>query len=197
MVAFRVVQPVAAPPEFVVDWWLDYSDEDPELTTGIVRRKVERLDDRRVHLSTTSEFGGRERTTDGVVTRTGPVSWEMEGRVLSSDRVVSSMRSTYTVERQASGSRVIADFEFVGRSLGWRLAIALSSVALRRRQRATFRDYAAAIEREFAAHRSGPALRASAGSAAGAPLAAGGPAQIDPKVPASEGVPSGDDRGRQ
>ena len=160
MVTFRIVQSIAAPPGFVVDWWLDYTPDDPQLTPGVVTRKVERLDDRRVHLRTTSEFGGRERTTDGVVTRTGPANWEMEGRVLSREKVVSSMRSKYVVEPEVAGSRVVADFEFVGRSLAWRLAIALSSRALQRRQLASFRDYAVAIERDFAAR--APPLRATA-----------------------------------
>jgi hypothetical protein len=156
VVAFRIVQPIGAPPEYVVGWWLDYTSTDVQLTPGIVRRDVERLDDQRTYLRTTSVVGGRDRTTDGVVTRTGPVSWQMEGQVTSRDRIVSSMRSKYLVEPEVAGSRVIADFEFVGRTLSWRFAIWFSAPALRRRQRESFHDYADAIERDYAARGNAP-----------------------------------------
>jgi hypothetical protein len=153
MVAFRLEQPTVAPPEFVVRWWLDYSSDDPQLTNGIVHRTVERVDENHTRLSTTSDFGGRPRTTEGVVTRTGPTTWKMEGQVVSSGAVVSTMRTLYSVEPEVTGSRVVADFEFLGNTFAWRLAIGLSGYSLRRRQRQNFRDYAAAIERDYAAER--------------------------------------------
>jgi len=156
VVAFRIVQRVAAPPAYVVGWWLDYSQTDVQLTRGIVERRVDRIDERRTHLRTTSVFGGRERTTEGIVTRTGPTTWVMEGHVSSRGRVVSSMRSAYRVEAEVAGSRVVTDFEFVGKTLGWRVAIAFASPALVRRQRASFRDYAAGIERDYRASGAGP-----------------------------------------
>ncbi|HTZ61547.1 MAG TPA: hypothetical protein VMC82_02740 [Thermoplasmata archaeon] len=149
MVRFRIDQPVRAPPEFVVRWWLDYSSEDVRLTDGLVDRTVTPLDPDRTRLSTTAEFGGRVRTTTGTVTRTGPRTWHMSGHVISSGVTVSTLQTGYTVLPDGRGSRVIADFEFVGRTWSWRLALAVSGYALRRRQRASFQDYAAAIERAF------------------------------------------------
>jgi hypothetical protein len=151
VVAFRVTQSVRAPTDFVVNWWLDYRSDDPSLTTGLVRRKVERIDENRIHLSTTAEFGGRLRTTDGTVTRTGPANWQMTGHVISNGVVVSTLQTTYQVESTPTGCRVLADFEFVGRTIPWRLALAVSGYSLRRRQRTTFRDYANAIERDYSA----------------------------------------------
>jgi len=156
VVAFRIRQTVLAPPEFVVNWWLDYRADDPQLTPGLVHRSVERIDEQRVHLSTTAEFGGRLRTTDGTVTRTGPSRWQMTGHVISNGVVVSTLQTSYTVESVSNGSCVVADFEFLGRTLAWRVALAVSGSALRRRQRTAFRDYARAIELDFAA-RAGPA----------------------------------------
>lgn len=155
MVAFRIVQRIRAPPGFVVDWWLDYRSDDAALTRDTVQRTVDRIDDRRIHLTTTSEFGGRLRTTDGTVARTGPTSWHMTGHVSSDGLVVSTMQTAYAVEGTPDGCRVAAEFEFVGRTLPWRLALAVSGYALRRRQRAAFRDYAAAIERDYAARAAG------------------------------------------
>ncbi len=156
MVSFRVTQQIHAPPPFVVDWWLDYSSDDVELTPGLSRRKVERIDENRIHLSTTAEFGGRLRTTDGTVSRTGPRSWHMTGHVVSNGFVVSTLQTSYSVEPRPEGSCVIADFEFVGRAFGWRLALAFSGYALKSRQRRAFRDYARAIERDFAARGASP-----------------------------------------
>ncbi len=151
MVTFRVVQPVAAPPPYVIAWWLDYREEDAALTPGFVRRSVQRIDSHRVHLSTTNEFGGRLRTTDGTVTRTGDAAWQMSGHVISDGRTVSTLQTSYWVEAAEEGSRVVADFEFVGRTWPWRLALSLSGVSLRRRQRRAFQDYALAIEKDFRA----------------------------------------------
>jgi hypothetical protein len=149
VVRFRIVQEIRAPPAFVVNWWLDYRSDDPQLTPGLVRRKVERIDENRIHLSTTAEFAGRLRTTDGTVTRTGPANWHMTGHVISNGIVVSTLQTAYSVASTSIGSRVSADFEFVGRSLAWRLALAVSGYSLRRRQRTAFRDYARAIEQAY------------------------------------------------
>lgn len=151
MVTFRIVQAVAAPPPYVIAWWLDYRAEDATLTPGTVRRSVERIDEHRVRLSTTNEFGGRLRTTDGTVTRTGPATWQMTGHVISDGRTVSTLQTSYTVEPSTEGSRVVADFEFLGRTWPWRLALAVSGYSLRRRQRRAFQDYARAIEQDFGA----------------------------------------------
>lgn len=156
MVSFRLTTEVRAPPEFVVHWWLDYSSGDTGLTSGMVHRSVQRIDENRVHLTTATEFGGRVRTTDGTVTRTGPRTWHMTGHVISDGVVVSTLQTSYAVEPLANGSRLQADYEFQGRTFPWRLALALSGYSLRRRQRRSFRDFVRAIETEFDASRSGP-----------------------------------------
>ena len=153
MVSFRLSQEIRAPPEFVVNWWLDYSTDDPGLTPGMMRRTVERIDANRVRLSTRTEFGGRVRTTEGTVARTGPTTWQMTGHVISSSVVVSTLQTSYVVDPTTDGSRVQADFEFVGKTIWWRLALAISGYSLRRRQRRSFEDFARAIERDHAAGR--------------------------------------------
>jgi hypothetical protein len=156
VVAFRITREIRASPEFVARWWLDYSADDPKLTAGQTHRSVQRIDANRVHLTTTTEFGGRLRTTDGTVTRTGPTSWQMTGHVISGGTVVSTLQSTYSIEPSSEGSCLYADFEFLGRTLAWKLALALSGYSLRRRQSRTFRDYIAAIESDFRASGPGP-----------------------------------------
>jgi hypothetical protein len=156
VVAFRITKEIHAPPEYVVRWWLDYTSEDSQLSSGVVHRTVERLDENRVHLSTTTEFGGRLRTTDGTVTRTGPTNWHMTGHVISDGVVVSTLQTTYSVAPLPDGSRLDADFEFLGRTFAWKLALSVSGFALRRRQSKTFNDYVQAIETDFAASRSRP-----------------------------------------
>ena len=163
MVAFRITREIRAPPEFVIEWWLDYSAADTALTPGMLHRSVERIDANRVHLSTTTEFGGRVRTTDSTVTRTGPTSWHVTGHVISSGAVVSTLQTTYWVQPTPSGSTLRADFEFLGRSWTWRLTLALSGYALRRRQERSFRDYVAAIEIEYEKSRGRPSVGRSAG----------------------------------
>ena len=85
----------------------------------------------------------------------------MTGHVLSGGVVVSTLQSSYSVEPTVDGSRLHADFEFLGRTFAWRLAIAVSGYFLERRQGKTFRDYVEAIETEYdasrAASRSGAA----------------------------------------
>lgn len=163
MVAFRVSQEIGAPPVFVINWWLDYSTEDPRLTPGMTHRSVQRIDANRVRLSTTTEFGGRLRTTEGTVARTGATTWQMTGHVISNSVVVSTLQTSYVVDPTPDGSRVRADFEFVGKSFWWRLALAVSGYTLRRRQRRSFQNFARAIEKEYAAHRA-PTSVPSSGS---------------------------------
>jgi Polyketide cyclase / dehydrase and lipid transport len=153
MVSFRITREIRAPPSFVVHWWLDYSPGDTQLDPGMVQRTVERIDADRVHLTTTTEFGGRLRTTEGTVTRTGPTTWLMTGHVISGGVVVSTLQSSYRVEPLADGSRLQAEFEFRGCTLPWKIALAVSGFSLRRRQTKTFRDYVLAIEAEFDASR--------------------------------------------
>jgi hypothetical protein len=150
MVSFRLVKEIRAPPSFVVDWWLDYSPDDPALTPGMVDRRVHRVDDRTVRLTTDTRFAGGVRTTDGTVTRTGPQGWVMVGRVLSNGVVVSTLRTAYTVEPTPTGSRVVADFEFEGKDLVWKLLIGVSRFSLRRDRNRAFDRYVVAIEKEFA-----------------------------------------------
>ncbi len=154
MVSFRVETEVRAPLPFVVDWWWDFSSEDPAITPRMVRREVQRIDDRTVRLTTQTEFGGSIRSTAGTVTRTGPASWHMTGHVSSGGVVVSTLQTSYSVESTAEGSRVTADFEFHGRTLPWRIVLGLSRYTLRRDRARIFRGYAEAIEADFEAERS-------------------------------------------
>jgi len=156
MVTFRVAVEIDAPPAFVVDWWLDYSADDPALAPGMVHRDVERIDANTVRLSTQSEFGGHVRTTSGTVTRTGPTSWHMSAHISSGGEVVSTTQTSYTVEPTAAGSRLRAEFEYVGRTAPWRLALFFARFTLRRDRLRTFRAYARSIEHDFRVHQSAP-----------------------------------------
>jgi hypothetical protein len=155
MVTFRVTREIRAPPRFVSDWWWDFSPTDRTITPGMVRREVKKLDERTVRLTTESQFGGQIRTTAGTVTRTGPDSWHITGHVFSGGKVVSTLQTHYTVEPTVDGSRLRADFEFVGRTLPWKIALALSGFSLRRDRRKMFEGYARAIEEEFVGSSSG------------------------------------------
>jgi hypothetical protein len=150
MVRFEVALDIRAPPQYVADWWLDYSSEDRELAPGMARRDVERIDANTVRLTTHSEFGGSVRTTAGTVTRTGPTSWQMTAHVSSGGRVVSTTQTSYSVGPAADGSRLTAQFEFLGRSIPWRIALVFARFSLRRDRLRAFRAYAGEIERGFA-----------------------------------------------
>jgi hypothetical protein len=160
MVSFRVAIDVRAPPEFVVDWWLDYTSKDPELGARMKGREVEKIDDRTVRLRTDSEFGGRIRTTAGTVTRTGPSSWHMTAHVSSEGKVVSTAQTSYSVRPSSDGSRLEAEFEFQGRTLPWRLVLFLSGFTIRRDRVRSFNAYARAIESDYAAIRAEPTTAA-------------------------------------
>jgi hypothetical protein len=153
MVRFEVVLDIRAPPEYVADWWLDYATEDKDIAPGMARRDVERVDAKTVRLTTHSEFGGNIRTTSGTVTRTGPTAWHMTAHVSSGGRVVSSTQTAYTVEPAPGGSRLRAEFEFIGRSIPWRIALLFARPSLRRDRLKAFRVYAEAIAEGFAAGR--------------------------------------------
>jgi hypothetical protein len=170
MVNFRLSTEIRAPPRFVADWWWDYTPTDAAITPGMVGREVEKVDDRTVRLTTHSQFDGHIRTTSGTVTRTGPASWHITGHVSSGGEVVSTLQTTYSVEPTSQGSRLLAEFEFVGRTLPWKLALALSRYSLRRDRRRVFLHYARTIEEEYATRTSGrcmdpPVERSPPGSA--------------------------------
>jgi len=161
MVSFRVSTDVRAPPGFVVDWWWNYSPDDSPLAPGMTGREVERVDERTIRVASRVEFGGRIRTTNGTVTRTGPASWQLSAHVSSGGKVVSTLQTSYVVEPAVDGSRVLADFQFVGRTLSWRLVLFLSQSRLRRDRIQSLETFARAIETEFAASPSGPAAGVS------------------------------------
>lgn len=168
MVAFRVTTEIHAPPQFVADWWWDYRPTDPEISPGMASREVVKVDDRTVRLTTQTQFDGHIRTTAGTVVRTGPSSWHITGHVSSGGEVVSTLQTTYRVEPTEDGSRLLADFEFVGRTLPWRLALAFSRYSLRRDRRRMFAGYARSIEQEYAddpSRRRGGALAAGSSTA--------------------------------
>jgi hypothetical protein len=154
MVTFRVTTEIHAPPQFVADWWWDYRPTDPAISPGMASRDVEKVDDRTVRLTTHTQFDGHIRTTSGTVVRTGPARWHITGHVSSGGEVVSTLQTTYVVEPTEDGSRLLADFEFVGRTFPWKLALLLSRYSLRRDRRRMFAGYAASIEEEYAADRS-------------------------------------------
>lgn len=156
MVSFRVATEVRAPPQFVVDWWWNYTPDDAQLVSGTRGREVERVDERTIRMSSQAEFGGRVRTTKGTVTRTGPATWHLTAHVSSGGTVVSTLQTSYLVEPAIDGSRVLADFEFVGRTLSWRLVLYLSQSRLRRDRIQSLQTFARAIETEYAAARAGP-----------------------------------------
>ncbi|MGI0130765.1 MAG: SRPBCC family protein [Thermoplasmata archaeon] len=151
MVHFRVTTEIRAPPQFVADWWWDYSPTDQSITPGMAGREVERVDDRTVRLTTHTQFDGHIRTTIGTVTRTGPANWHITGHVSSGGHVVSTLQTSYFVAPTSDGTRLEADFEFVGRTFPWKLALAFARFSLRRDRARTFRQYARLIEGEFAA----------------------------------------------
>jgi hypothetical protein len=151
MVRFEVAVDIRAPAQYVTDWWLDYASEDRELAPGMARRDVERIDSNTVRLSTQSEFGGNIRTTSGTVSRTGPTSWHMTAHVSSGGRVVSTTQTTYSVETRGDTSRLVAEFEFLGRSIPWRIALLFARFSLRRDRLRAFRAYARTIEAGYAA----------------------------------------------
>jgi hypothetical protein len=151
MVRFEVAVDIRAPPQYVSDWWLDYSPDDRTLAPGMARRDVERIDANTVRLTTQSDFGGHVRTTTGTVTRTGATRWHMTAHVSSNGQVVSTTQTSYSVEPRANGSRLRAEFEFLGRSLPWRIALLFARFSLRRDRLRAFRSYARAIETGFAA----------------------------------------------
>ncbi len=90
----------------------------------------------------------------------------MTGHVISEGVVVSTLQSTYSVAPTPDGTRLDADFEFLGRTLAWRLALSVSGYALRRRQSRTFRDYVEQIETGFDASRARPTTGAAPAVAA-------------------------------
>ncbi|HTW39403.1 MAG TPA: hypothetical protein VMF04_00880 [Thermoplasmata archaeon] len=151
MVRFDVSIDIGAPPTYVADWWLDYAAEDKDLAPGMARRKVERVDANTIRLSTLSEFGGNVRTTVGTVTRTGPTRWHMTAHVSSGGKVVSTTQTSYSVDGAPGGSRLLAEFEFVGRSIPWRIALLFARFSLRRDRLRAFRAYADAIGKGFRA----------------------------------------------
>jgi hypothetical protein len=169
MVAFEVAIDVRAPPEFVADWWWDYSPEDPSLAPGMARRTVEKIDDRTIRLSTETEFGGHVRTTSGTVTRTGPATWHMTAHVSSGGSVVSTTQTSYGVEPSANGSRLRARFEFRGRTVPWRIGLFFARFALRRDRRKTFLLYARAIEQDYEKSTKGSSAPADAAGPATPP----------------------------
>lgn len=172
MVTFRVATKIRAPPQFVSDWWWDFSPADAAITPGMVGRDVEKLDDHTVRLTTHTQFGGHLRSTSGTVTRTGPASWHITGHVSSRGAVVSTLQTTYSVEPMPPGCRLWAEFEFVGRTLPWRLALSLSRYSLRRDRVRTFERYAREIEAEYASNPTGHRPGAPGAGAASGPSSA-------------------------
>jgi hypothetical protein len=157
MVTFQLEKEIRAPPRFVVDWWLNYSSDDTPVAPGAVGRRVERLGERSVRLTTDTEFAGRARTTDGTVTRTGPQSWQLAAHVLTDGIVVSTIMTSYSVEPTIDGSRVIADFVYRGQNLMWMFLLTFSRFSLRRDRNRSFDGYVREIEAEFAATKAGTA----------------------------------------
>jgi hypothetical protein len=156
MVSFRIGSEIRAPPEFVVNWWWDPSRADAPLTPGTIGREVVRVDERTIRVTSHSEFGGRVRTTVGTMTRTGPAAWHLTAHVYSNGVVVSTVQTAYTVEPMGGGSRIFADFEFVGRTLSWRIVLYLSRSSLRRDRFRALQSVVGSIEDEFATHPSRP-----------------------------------------
>ncbi|MGA8302638.1 MAG: hypothetical protein WA691_00270 [Thermoplasmata archaeon] len=151
---------VRAPPDFVVDWWLEYTPEDASVAQGAGQEAV-RIDDRTVRLSTRSEVGGRVRSTVGTVVRTGATTWRMTAHVFSGDSAVSTLQTAYSVAATVDGSRVEANFEIRGLTLTWRVALSTARFFLRRDRVRSLERCARAIEQEFA--------RPARGRAVGAP----------------------------
>ncbi|MGI0071606.1 MAG: hypothetical protein ACRECT_06025 [Thermoplasmata archaeon] len=149
MLAFDVEMEVKAPPQFVVDWWWDFSSDDAAITPGMIRREVEHLTDRTVQLTTYSEMGGRERKTVGIVTRTGPFSWQLLANVTSGVNVASTLRTSYSVAPDPAGSVVRARFEFQGRTVMWRFLLSLARRSIREDRVRSFASYVTAIEADY------------------------------------------------
>lgn len=153
MVTFELEKEIRAPPQFVVDWWLDFSADDASLPPGQVRRQVRRVDERTTRLTTETNFGGRARKTDGLVTRMGPTNWQLTAKVSTDGTFVSTMTTTYSVEPTPGGSRVRAEFEFQGETFLWKFLLSLSRFYLRRDRNRSFKTYVVAIQQDYEAGR--------------------------------------------
>jgi hypothetical protein len=158
MVSFRVEKTIRAPPEFVRDWWLDFSPSDAALAPDTSDRSVERLDERRVRVTTESRTGSRPTLTDGVVTRTGVLAWVMKATVYRDGIVVADMSTAFSVAPVPDGSELGAQFELHGRTTMWRLSLWLARAFLRRDRNRVFDSYVSALERDYRARGRPPAV---------------------------------------
>lgn len=146
---FPVRFEIRAPPDFVVDWWLDYGESDRSIDPGIIQRTAVILPDGRFHVVTDGRHGRRETRTDGIVTRTGQLTFHEDAVVSAHRRPIADLTIDWIVESRPSGSRLTAQFKFRGRGL-YRLALPLFGKRLRRDREEAYAHFAKAIDEDFA-----------------------------------------------
>jgi hypothetical protein len=151
MVSFLVERDIRAPPEYVRDWWLDYSGGDATHDPRTVGRSVERLDERRVRVTTDSRHGDRVTTTDGIVTRTGLLAWVMDATVYRDGVIVSTMVTRFSVAPAGAGSELRAEFELHGKTTMWKLTLWIARGYLRKDRAKSLDSYVAALENDYLA----------------------------------------------
>lgn len=151
MTRFTVVMEAQAPPAYVVAWWTDFQAADAGLTPDVTRRVVQRLDERRTHVVTDLTVQRRRVQLDCVVTLESPTSWRLEGELRWKGRPFAHESTSFSVEPSGAGTRLTAEFHFVGTSLWNGILVALNSGGARRSRVEAYAGYREAINRDFAA----------------------------------------------
>jgi hypothetical protein len=149
---FQVRLHLRVPPEYLADWWLDYSDSDSSLSGSILQRQVGRDPDGTIHLVT---LEGRDRhtaRTSSTVRRTGPLTFHEEGEMEIDGKPAALISTDFHVDGDVDGSQLVADFRFRPRTWGLRLAFPFQTGRFRRERQGAFREFGRALTSQYARH---------------------------------------------
>ncbi|MGI0132255.1 MAG: hypothetical protein ACREDK_04075 [Thermoplasmata archaeon] len=149
---FTISRHVAAPPDFVVEWWLAHGpgrdENSPDLT-----RTSRTLPTGQLQIVLEGTVGSRRVRHDGVLTRETPGRWSYRTEVWSNGRLIVREQANSEVRTERDGARLTCTYFVTPVGALPRFAFGTGAGRLRRQREEAFALYLAALERAYAAAR--------------------------------------------